>query len=99
MLVGYCRAFNDTHTTNAAAVQTTDIAQAIAHDDGTPTVTAAILTQAASTVGHYVVFVSLTGHGGTQKAHYRVAAITAMVKRDAPRFRPSIKTAPTHVPC
>jgi hypothetical protein len=98
MLVGYCRAFNDTHTTNAAAVQTTDIAQAIAHDDGTPTVTAAILTQAASTVGHYVVFVSLTGHGGTQQAHYRVAAITTMVNA-CTTVPPSIKTAPKHVAC
>jgi len=98
VLVGYCRAFNDTHTTNGVAVQTTDIAQAIAHDDGTPTVTAAILAQAASTVGHYVVFVSVTGHGAAEKAHYRVAAITAMVNA-CTTVPPSIKTAPTHVAC
>jgi hypothetical protein len=98
LLVGYCFAFNDTHTTNGVAVQTTNIAQAISHDDATPTVTAAILAQAASTVGHYVVFVSLTGHGGAQKAHYRVAAITTMVNA-CTTVPPSIRTAPTHVPC
>jgi len=79
VLVGYCRNFNDTRNVDAVAVGTTNSAQTILRADDSTTVTAAILKKAAAEAPHYVLFVSLSGHGAAEKAHYRVAAITGMV--------------------
>lgn len=98
VLVGYCRGFNDTRTVDGIAVQTTNSAQAILRADGTTTATAAILKKAAAAEGHYVIFVSLSGHGAAETARYRVAAISGMV--DACTTVPaSTRTVPISVSC
>jgi hypothetical protein len=98
VLVGYCRDFNNTRTVDELAVQTTNGAQLIMRAHDPTTATAAILKKAAEQEGHYVLFVSLSGHGATETAHYRVAAITRMV--DACTTVPSsLPPIPVSVSC
>jgi hypothetical protein len=98
VLVGYCRGFNDTRTVDGIAVQTTNGAQLIMRADHTEAATTAILKRAADQEGHYVIFVSLTGRGSAETAHYRVAAITRMMNActTVPSALPPI---PVSVPC
>jgi hypothetical protein len=98
VLVGYCRGFNDTHQVDEFAVLTTTSAQAVLRAGDTVTATAAILKKAAEQVGHYVIFVSLSGHGAAETAHYRVAAITGMVNA-CTTVPSSLPTLPVSVPC
>jgi len=62
------------------------------------TVTAAILKKAAAEAPHYVLFVSLSGHGAAEKAHYRVAAITGMVNA-CTTVPPKLPPIPVAVAC
>jgi predicted alternative tryptophan synthase beta-subunit len=96
--VGYCRGFNDTRTVNGIAVMTTNSAQAVLRAGDTATATAAILKKAAKQEGHYVIFASLSGHGATETAHYRVAAITGMVNA-CTTVPSSLPPIPVSVPC
>ena len=98
VLVGYCRGFNNTRTVDELAVQTTNGAQLIMRADHTTTATAAILKNAAEQEGRYVIFVSLTGHGSTETAHYRVAAITRMMNA-CTTVPSSLPPIPASVPC
>jgi hypothetical protein len=98
VLVGYCRGFNDTRTVNGIAVMTTNSAQAVLRAGDTATATAAILKKAAKQEGHYVIFASLSGHGATETAHYRVAAITGMVNA-CTTVPSSLPPIPVSVPC
>lgn len=98
VLVGYCRGFNNTRTVDGIAVMTTNSAQAVLVAGDTATETAAILKKAAEQVGHYVIFVSLSGHGATETAHYRVAAITRMMNA-CTTIPTSLPPIPVSVPC
>jgi hypothetical protein len=98
VLVGYCRNFNDTRNVDAVAVGTTNSAQTILRADDSTTVTAAILKKAAAEAPHYVLFVSLSGHGAAEKAHYRVAAITGMVNA-CTTVPPKLPPIPVAVAC
>jgi hypothetical protein len=97
-LVGDCRGFNDTRTVAGVAVMTTNIAQTMLRDSDTRTQKVAILKRAASRSGHYVVFVSLSVHGSSATAHYRVAAITGMVNA-CTTVPNSLPPTPVSVPC
>ncbi|HVA70436.1 MAG TPA: hypothetical protein VNF08_03835 [Acidimicrobiales bacterium] len=98
VLVGYCRRFNDTSLVQADAVQATFSAQGAMHVDNITTVTPSILKKAAKRAPHYVIFVSLTGHGAAAVAHYRVAAITEMVNV-CTTVPVKSGTPPVSVPC
>ncbi len=98
VLVGYCRGFNNTRVVDELAVQTTNGAQLMMRADHTTAATASILRKAAEQEGHYVIFVSLSGHGSGETAHYRVAAITRMMNA-CTTVPPSLPPIPVSVPC
>jgi hypothetical protein len=56
------------------------------------------LKKAAAEAPHYVLFVSLSGHGAAEKAHYRVAAITGMVNA-CTTVPPKLPPIPVAVAC
>ena len=98
VLVGLCRHFNDTPMVEGIAVGTTNTAELIGRSLGATTTTSGLLRRAASEAQHYVVFVSLSGHGGAEKAHYRVATITGMVNA-CTNVPLTVPTTPVTVPC